>query len=559
MPNCKLVKLSIAVKHKDSMVGSMKRIVILGGGFGGVYTALALEKEFKKCRESIEIILVNRENYFTYQPMLAEVVGGSIDILDSVTCLRSLLKHTSIYIREITDIDIKNKSITLSPNFSHKDVIIEYDHLVLALGSVTDFRTSPGGIAEHALPFKDLSDAVLLRNRIIDVIETAAQESDPEERRTLLTFVVGGGGFSGVEVVAEINDLARKKAKTYKTINPEDISVVLVHSKDRLVDRELSPSLGKYCGRLLEKRGVKILYNKRLISCSPYEAIIDSGERIKSRTIVSTVPSIPNPLIEKLNLSNGSEKIVCDSNLQVVGYENIWSIGDCALIPKSPKTPGEYSPPTAQFATRQAPILAHNIKCSILGGKKKLFTFKSLGQMAALGHQKAVGEIFGIKLSGILAWFLWRFVYLMKIPGLSAKLRIAFSWLLAILLPSDTVQLKSKVKGGFENLHYSDGEIIFQSGDIGDYLYVIAEGTVDVIKGDKKITSLSKGEYFGEMALMSEKKRTATIKAFGPCKILAIKKQDFEVLMAHFSDLKQNFVSTENRRLDELKKKVEGE
>ena len=537
----------------------MKRIVILGGGFGGVYTALSLEKELKKHRESIEIILVNRENYFTYQPMLSEVVAGSIDILDSVTCLRSLLKHTSIYIREITDIDLNNKSITLSPNFSHKDVIINYDHLVLALGSVTDFRTSPGGIAEHALPFKDLSDAVVLRNRIIDVIETAAQESDPEERKTLLTFVVAGGGFSGVEVVAEINDLARKKAKSYKTIDPKDISVVLVHSKDRLVDKELSPSLGRYCGKLLEKRGVRILYNQKLISCSPYEATIDSGERIKSRTIVSTAPSITNPLLEKLRLSNGSKRISCDSTLQVIGYENVWAIGDCALIPKSPKTPEEYSPPTAQFATRQAPILAHNIKCSILNGKKKLFTFKSLGQMAALGHQKAVGEVFGMKLSGIVAWFLWRFVYLMKIPGISAKLRIAFSWLLGVLLPPDTVQLKSKVKGGFENLHYSDGETIFQSGDIGDYLYVIVEGSVAVIKGDKKITSLSKGEYFGEMALMSEKKRTATIKAIGSCKILAIKKQDFEILMANFSQLKDNFISTESKRLYDLKKKVVGE
>ena len=537
----------------------MKRIVILGGGFGGVYTALSLEKEFKKYRESVEIILVNRENYFTYQPMLAEVVGGSIDILDSVTCLRSLLKHTSIYIREITEIDIKRKSITLSPNFSHKDVMIEYDHLVLAMGNVTDFRTSPGGIAEHALPFKDLSDAVQLRNRIIDVIETAAQESDPDERRTLLTFVVGGGGFSGVEVVAEINDLSRKKAKTYKTINPDEISVVLVHSKDRLVDRELSPALGKYCGKLLAKRGIKILYNKRLISCSPYEAILDSGERIKSRTIVSTVPSIPNPLIEGLGLEKKLEKIRCDSTLQAWGQENIWAIGDCALIPKSPKTPEEFSPPTAQFATRQAPILAHNIRCSILGGKKRLFTFKSLGQMAALGHQKAVGEIFGVKISGIIAWFLWRFVYLMKIPGFAAKLKISFSWLLGLLLPSDTVQLKSKIKGGFENLHYADGETIFQTGDIGDFLYVIAEGKVDVIKDDQKITTLTKGEYFGEMALMSEKKRTATIKACGSCKILAIKKQDFNVLMNHFSDLKENFISTENQRLDDLKRKIVGE
>lgn len=537
----------------------MKKIVILGGGFGGVYTALHLEKILKKYRDSIEIILVNRENYFTYQPMLAEVVGGSIDILDSVTCLRSLLKHTSIYIREITEIDIENKTVTLSPNFSHKDVIIKYDHLVLGLGSVTDFRTSPGGIAEHAIPFKDLSDAVSLRNRIIDVIETAAQETDPDERRTLLTFVVGGGGYSGVEVVAEINDLARKKVKTYKTINPDEVRVILIHSKDRLVDRELSESLGKYCGKLLKKRGVEIFYNRKLISATPYEAILDNDERIRSRTIVSTVPSIPNPLIEGLKVTKKFGKILCDSNLQAVDKEDLWAVGDCALIPKSPKTPEEYSPPTAQFATRQAPILADNIKSKILGGKIKEFTFKSLGQMAALGHKKAVAEILGMKLSGIIAWFLWRFVYLLKIPGFAAKIRIAFSWFLDMLISSDTVQLKAKPKKGFEKLHYADGETVFQSGDVGDYLYIIVEGKVDVIKNNVKVTTLNEGEYFGEMALLSEKKRSATIKAAGPCKILAIKKEDFEVLMTHFSDLKENFIKTENKRLENLKKLVEGE
>ena len=538
---------------------AMKKILILGGGFGGVYTALELEKQLKHYRDSIEIILVNRENYFTYQPMLAEVVGGSIDVLDSVTCLRSLLKHTSIYIREIKDIDIKNKEVTLSPSFTHKDVILDYDHLVIALGSVTDFRTSPGGIAEHALPFKDLSDAVSLRNRIIDVIETAAQETDPEERRTLLTFVVAGGGYSGVEVVAEINDLARKKAKSYKTINPDEIKVILIHSKDRLVDKELSPSIGKYCAKLLQKRGIEILFKTRLISATPYEALLNNDTRIKSRTIVSTVPSISNPLIDDIKLEKKWKKIACNSELQVLGKEDVWSLGDCALIPKSYKNPEEFSPPTAQFATRQAKVLAHNIKATILGGKKKQFSFKTLGQMAALGHRKAMGEILGIKVSGIIAWFLWRIVYLLKIPGIGAKFRIAFSWFLDTLIPSDTAQLKAKQKSGFQKLHFADGEIIFQSGDVGSHLYIIIKGEVEVIKNNKIITTLKEGEFFGEMALLSQKKRSATIKAKGPSKILSINKKDFDVLTTHFSILKENLKEIETKRLKHPKRFIEGE
>lgn len=537
----------------------MKKIVILGGGFGGVYTALHLEKKLKKYRDSIEIILVNKQNYFTYQPMLAEVVGGSIDILDSVTSLRSLLKHTSIYIREVTDINLEQKTVTLSPNFSHKDVVLEYDHLVLGMGCVTDFRTSRGGIAEHALPFKDLSDALTLRNRIIDVIETAAQETCEDERKSLLTFVVGGGGFSGVEVVAEINDLARSKAKRYPTVNPDEIRVVLVHSKDRLVEKELSPSLGKYCGKLLAKRGIEIHYSTRLESASPYEAILNDGSRIPARTIVSTVPSLPNPIIETLDLEKEHGKIICDSTLKANGQHDVWAIGDCAWIPRTYKKQDEFSPPTAQFATRQAPILAHNIKASIIGGKQKLFSFKALGQMAALGHRRAVAEILGMKLSGFIAWVIWRFVYLMKIPGFAAKVRIGVAWFLDLLISKDTVQLKGQPKSGFDNLHYVDGETIFKTGDIGDFLYIITEGAVDVIKDGNKITTLKAGEYFGEMALLSKNKRSATIVAKGDCNILAIKQQDFEVLMSHFTELKENFIKTENERLSELSKKAEGE
>lgn len=537
----------------------MKRIVILGGGFGGVYTALKLEKLLKKHRDSVEIVLVSRQNYLTYQPMLAEVVGGSIDILDSVTCLRSLLKHTSIYIREVTEINLEKEEITLSPNFSHKDVVLHYDHLVLGLGSVTDFRTSPGGLAEHALPFKDLADAVALRNRIIDVIETAAQEPDPAEQKALLTFVVGGGGFSGVEVVAEINDLAKKKVRSYKTINKDDVRVILVHAKDRLVDRELSPSLGRYCGKVLTKRGIDIRFNSKLSSATPKEAILESGEKIRTRTVVSTVPSISNPLIDSINLEKEFGRVKCNSDLTALNKKNIWAIGDCSLIPKSPKTPESYSPPTAQFATRQADTLAHNLKAAILGGKLKEFKFKSLGQMAALGHKRAVAEIFGIKLSGVIAWILWRFVYLMKIPGFGAKIRISFSWFIQNLLPSETVQLKSKPKKSFDSLHFADGDIIFNDGDVGDYLYVLVHGCVEVIKNNKVVSTLEEGQYFGEMALLSQKKRSATIKAKGPCKILAIQKDDFQVLIDNFHELKQDFINTKHARLQTPRKRAQGE
>ena len=194
-----------------------KKIVILGGGFGGVYTAIYLEKALKKDSE-FEIILINKENYFVYQPMLAEVVGGSLGLIDTVSALKKLLPKTTLYIREILDIDMKNQKITLSPEFNHSTVEVSYDHLVIALGNVTDFKGIPG-IHEHALPFKNLADSISIRNQLIEVIEAAACEPDPILRKSLLTFVVGGGGFSGTEVAAEVNDFVRSLVKKYKNLD----------------------------------------------------------------------------------------------------------------------------------------------------------------------------------------------------------------------------------------------------------------------------------------------------------------------------------------------------
>ncbi|MCB1083359.1 MAG: FAD-dependent oxidoreductase, partial [Simkania sp.] len=368
-----------------------KRIVILGGGFGGAYTAMHLQKFLKK-QDDFEITLVNRENYFVFQPKLAEVVGGSLGLLDTINPLRKLFPKTTLYVREIEAIDVERKKIFLAPKFTHKSVEVPYDHLVIALGNVTDFK-GMSGLHEHALPFKNLADSITIRNQVIDVIEAASSEKDPHLRRQLLTFVVGGGGFSGTEVVAEVNDFARKMAKQYKTIDCNEIKVVLAHSKDRLMERELSPSLGEYAGKLLKRRGVDIRFNVHLIAATPEEAVLDSGERIASKTIISTVPSSPNPLIEGLALKTVKGKITVDANMLAEGRNDVWALGDCAAIPNLEA--GGICPPTAQFAIRQAKVLAHNIVASIRNKQKKEFRFKALGMMGALGHHSAVAELFG--------------------------------------------------------------------------------------------------------------------------------------------------------------------
>ena len=526
-----------------------KRIVIVGGGFGGAYTAMHLESHLKK-ENDFDITLINRENYFVFQPMLAEVVGGSLDLLDTINPLRKLLPKTRLYVREIEAIDIDNKKIILAPKFTHKSVEIPFNHLVLALGNVTDFR-GMSGLHEHALPFKNLADTLMIRNQVIDVIEAASCESDAHLRKQLLTFVVGGGGFSGTEVVAEVNDFARKMAKQYEEIDPDDIHVVLAHSKDRLMERELSPSLAEYAGKLLKKRGVDIRFNVHLTAATPEEAILDNGERIPSKTIISTVPSSPNPLIEGLPLKTVKGKVITDAMMQAAGRSDIWALGDCAAIPN---LEGKgICPPTAQFAIRQAKALASNIVAELRGQPKKEFRFKALGMMGALGHHSAVAELFGkFKFSGLFAWMLWRMIYWMKLPGLDRKLKVALSWILDTMIPIEAVQIKTAPSQGIAQLHFESGEIIFHEGDVGDYLYIIVDGEVEVFNtiGGKEnlIAHLGKGEYFGEMALLNQRSRLATVRCLSPVNVLALRKSDFGILISNFAELRQNFEQTDKTR-----------
>ena len=528
-----------------------KRILILGGGFGGAYTAMYLESFLKKkISHEFEIVLVNKENYFVFQPMLAEVVGGSLDLLDTINPLRKLLPKTKLYVREIESIDIEGKKVTLSPKFSHKSLDLEYDHLVLSLGNVTDFR-GMSGLHEHALPFKNLADAITIRNQVIDVIEAASSEKDHALRRQLLTFVVGGGGFSGTEVVAEVNDFARKMAKQYPEINPNDIRVILVHSKDRLMERELSSSLGEYAGKILQRRGVEIRFNVHLSAATPEEAVLDSGERILSKTVISTVPSSPNPLIESLPLNLTRGKVVADATMQADGRSDVWVLGDCAAIPNLVEK--GICPPTAQFAIRQAKVLAHNIAAELRGQPKKNFRFKALGMMGALGHHCAVAELFGkFKFSGIPAWILWRMIYWAKLPGFDRKLKVALSWILDTMIPLEAVQIKAAPTQGIAQLHFESGEIIFYEDDVGDYLYIIVNGEVEVFTTrdgkENLIGKLGKGEYFGEMALLNQRSRLATVRCLSSVDVLALRKSDFGILISNFVELRHNFEQTEKDR-----------
>ncbi len=517
-----------------------KRIVILGGGFGGLYTARFLERALRQ-REDFEILLINKENYFVFQPLLAEVVSGNIGILDTVSPIRRLLKRTDLHVREVESIDIHQQTITTTPGLRPQPNIIHYDYLVLALGNVTDFR-GLRGLPEHAIPFKTLGDALFIRNHIIHALEEAAIEHENADlRKQLLTFVVAGGGFSGVEVVAELNDFIRDVIRNYRQLDPREVRVVLLHALDRILP-ELDEKLALYAQKILQKRGIEILLNTKLQAATGDGAVLDGGMHIPMRTLISTVPSSPNPLIDALDLPKERGRLKTDSGLQVQGAENVWALGDCALVPLAG---GGFCPPTAQFAIRQAKTAAHNIVVAIRGGEKKSFQFKELGKLGALGHRTAVAQMFGVNVSGFLAWFLWRTIYLMKLPGWGRRLKVAASWTFDLILPPDLVQLKLDQSKGISHEHFEAGQDVFQQGDLGDRIYIIASGRAEVLRheGAREVllAELGPGEYFGEMALLNQTTRNATIRCVAPLDVLSIHKREFNLLAANLPAMRETF------------------
>ena len=517
------------------------RILILGGGFGGVYTAIALEKLLKRDPQ-VEIGLVNKDNYLVFQPMLPEVISGSIGILDVISPIRRLCPRTNLYTRTVEAIDLKNKVVTVSSGFRPRPLTLEYDHLVIALGNMTSFTGQPG-LAENALPFKYLGDALVLRNHIIHALEEADIESDPEVRRSLLTFVVAGGGFSGVEAVAELNDFVREGAKSFRNIDRNEIKVILLHAGD-LVLPELPKSLATFAQKLLQKRGVDIRLQTRLAGATADAAMLAGGARIPTRTLVSTVPSAPHPILASLPVKLERGRIVVNDRLEVPDYPGVWALGDCALVPDV--TTGQPCPPTAQHAIRQGTRLAGNIVAELRGQPKRGFAFKTLGKLAGLGHRSAVAEILGLKISGVMAWLLWRAIYLMKMPGLDRQIRVASSWFLDILLPADIVQLKTDRGGGVSRQHYEGDEVVFRQGDKGDRLYIVVNGKIQIVNDrpgqpTALIAELGPGDCFGEMSLISDQPRNATARTAGAVDVLTVDRDAFHALFAHLPPLRNLF------------------
>src|SRR5438132_1004534 len=437
-----------------------KRIVILGGGFGGVYAAMQLEKLLAR-ENAVEDCLVSRDNFFLFTPMLHEIAASDLEITNIVNPLRKLLRQVQVIVGDVRQIDLPAKRVLISRNPHNHPQQIGYDHLVIALGSITNFYDIPG-LAGLAVAMKSLSDAIRLRAQVLRHMEEANSQCNLSDRQSLLTFVVAGGGFAGVETVAALNDFVREALPFYPSVREEMLRVILVHSGPVILP-ELGEALGRYTQKVLTGRGVDIRLNTRVKGVTEENVSLVDSSSIPTRNLVWTAGTAPSPLIFSLPCMKAGGRLLVDQSLRVPDWPDVWAVGDCAFVPDM-RNPGKSHPPTAQHAMREGKIVAQNIVAALADRPLKSFSFRTIGLLASIGRRMGVARIFGFNFSGFFAWWMWRTIYLSKLPGLDKKIRVAFDWTLDLLFPKDVCAVYDLDQ--CRDFHWPDHT---SSGNNGDY------------------------------------------------------------------------------------------
>jgi NADH:ubiquinone reductase (H+-translocating) len=520
-----------------------KKVLVIGGGFGGVFAAKALEKPG---RGRLDVELINRNNYFVFQPLLPEVAASTIHSADAVVPLRQLLRGVQVRLAEVMGIDFARKTVTVVQGTRRAPVDLAYDEIVIALGTGVDLKRFPG-LPEHALTMKDLADAHRPRTHVIGCLETADVTEDPDAKRPLLTFVVVGAGFSGVETVAELRELVRHALKYYPNIRAEEIRFYLIEYANRILPT-FPADLAAYATRQLEKAGIEVMTGIGTKSATGAAVELADGRLISTSTIVATIGNGPHRLVEALGLDMKWGRIKTDRFMRVPGLDGVWALGDSALIPlvdTPAEDPDHYATQTAQFAVREGRQLAANILAKIDGQALKSFAYTSKGSLASLGMSKAVADVYGIKLSGFFAWLLWRGFYLSFLPGFAAKFRVGLSWFLNSVMPPNIVQIQS-TPPATRYLYYRKGDKVFEPGMLIDGFYTVTKGTFWLTidnpeTGEHFEKVFGPGDHFGERVLIRTALRTGLVVALEDGILLFIAQKDFTRFARAFPFLENYF------------------
>ena len=411
-------------------------IVIAGGGFAGLSAAMYLDKTLAR-RAEAEVTMISRENFVLFTPMLHEVASGDLYPGDIVNPVRRILRHVKFVEAEVEAIDLSARRIRCVGGITGLDLEFEFDHLLLTLGSETNFFDLRG-VSEWAVTMKSLSDAAMLRNRVLALLEEATIQKDAATRRRLLTFVTAGGGFAGVETTGAINDFVRETERYYPNLNEELIRVIIIHPGDFLLP-ELGQELGDYAERKLRERKVDVIKGARVASYDGAVVTLTDSNTIPASTLIWTAGVKPSPVIAPLPCEKERGRLLVSEYLAVTGVPGLWAAGDCAAVPVF--NTEKFHPPTAQHGLREGLVAAKNIAAMVLDRPLKPFIFTTQGQLATIGRRKGVAMVFGVKFSGFIAWVFWRTVYLMKLPRLPKKLRVMVGWTLDLFFARDIEQM----------------------------------------------------------------------------------------------------------------------
>jgi NADH dehydrogenase len=501
-------------------------IVVIGGGFAAVKCARTLRKALS--RDDFPIVLFSKENHMVFHPLLADVAGGSIHPDSAAETLRQMLPGVECRSEDINRVDLASSQI----EYQNDQGQIEqagYGHLVIACGADSSLAVIPG-MSDHAFPFKTMRDAVHLRAHIIRQLEKAEACTNPERRKFYLSFVIIGGGFSGVELAGEINDLIRDSTRFYRNFTEKEIKITLVHSGNQILP-EVSPTLREFALKKMKRVGVEFLLNTKA-SAGTLEGVgLPDGTMIHAATVVCTIGTTPARLVDHLEVQKERGRIVTDADMRVPGLQNVWAIGDCAHIQNA--FDNQPSPPTGQFAEREGRQAAANIVRVLRGQPTRPFHFKPLGQLCSIGGHRAVAEMFGFRVSGFLAWFFWRSVYLMKLPTWSRRIKVGSDWFWDMIFPRELGTLRTDQAQPIAGAYYRPGDFVYRKGDPASCFYAIEQGEVEVLRsadggqGEVPFAFLGPGDYCGEAALLQDPSHKFSARARTVVRVMAMSRNVF--------------------------------